>query len=71
MARGSRMDGRWLRGVWASAGRDCDRMKRALPGPTLPARPKSRRSWDEAEGPEETWIVEDLEPLRHEERPTR
>lgn len=69
MTRGSRLEWRVRRGLWASTGRSTDRMTRSVPGGSGPVRRlPSRRNSAEVEEHPERWIIEDLEPLRHEER---
>jgi hypothetical protein len=73
VARGFRLEWQGRRGVWASASRSSDRITRYEPtrsGPTR--RPSPRRdSTDEVDELAEQWIIDDLDPLRHEEHTIR
>ena len=70
MTRGSRLDWRVRRGLWASTGRGADRITRPVPTGPAPLRrlPSRRDSAGEVEESPDRWIIEDLEPLQHEER---
>lgn len=72
MARGSNL--KWLerRGVWASASRSTERISRSEPARSGPTRPMPRcDSTDEVDELAERWIIDDLDPLRHEEHTIR
>jgi hypothetical protein len=73
VARGFNL--KWLgrREVWASASRSTDRSTRYEPGRSGPARPPTPRcdSTEEVDELAEQWIIDDLDPLRHEEHTIR
>lgn len=74
MARGFNL--KWLgerRGVWASTGRSTDRSSRSEPARSGPTRRPMPRcdSTDEVDELAERWVIDDLDPLRHEEHTIR
>ena len=70
VTRGSRLEWRVRRTLWASTGRSTDRTTRPVPGLSGPMRrlPSRRNSAGEVDEQPERWFIDDLEPLRHEER---
>ena len=71
MSRVSRLEWRARRVVWASTGRGTDRMTRPAPGRSEPLRRSPPTESDETDDAAERWTIDDLTPLRHEERRIR
>lgn len=73
MARGFNL--KWLgrRGVWASTGSSSDRITRSESARSGPIRRPTPRceSTDEVDELAEQWVIDDLDPLRHEEHTIR
>jgi hypothetical protein len=73
VARGFSLKWQGRRGIWASTSGSTDRITRSEPGRSGSVlRPRPRfDSTEEVEEREEQWVIDDLDPLHHEEHAIR